>query len=185
MLSPAPCYHERASVMRLYIRLALVVLLLPLTSCGHLLGQAIGSILIGTPARGFAHEIMVARDTEPLSSDLEVTHSETYHKGAPMATRGQLPSGWNYRIVKAGTGALALPGERVRFHVTITTPGGVIAQDTFSGGAPLSRTIRADTSGWQQALHYMRAGATWTLTKDALGRSGGTWRVSISLLSSN
>jgi peptidylprolyl isomerase len=78
-----------------------------------------------------------------------------------------LPSGIQYRVLRAGTGTRPTQGSEVQVHYTTRLPDGQVLAETRTNGAgqasgPLSvRIAEVQMQGLKQALLAMDAGARW------------------------
>lgn len=84
-------------------------------------------------------------------------------------------SGLQYRVLKAGDGAVPKPEHSVRVHYRGTFIDGTEFDSSYAKGEP--QTIQADgvIKGWTEALRLMRTGSKWRIFVPphlAYGRSG-------------
>lgn len=73
------------------------------------------------------------------------------------------PSGLQYEVLRAGTGASPGPDDTVVAHYRGTHVDGREFDATDPAGEPASFPIRAVVPGWQEALPLMKTGAKWRI----------------------
>jgi FKBP-type peptidyl-prolyl cis-trans isomerase len=71
-----------------------------------------------------------------------------------------LPSGFQYKILKAGDGSGLSPrtSDTVRIHIRGTTPDGNELDNSYQDGEPLTLVLEEAIPGWQEALLQMESG---------------------------
>ncbi len=74
-----------------------------------------------------------------------------------------LPSGLQYKIVKAGTGAIPKATDTVTTHYTGTLIDGTVFDSSVQRGQPASFPVNGVIKGWQEALQLMPVGSKWQL----------------------
>lgn len=74
-----------------------------------------------------------------------------------------LPSGLQYRIVKAGNGRKPTAADVVELRFRGTLLDGTEFEASPRDGAPVSLRVSKAIPGWQEALTLMPAGSTWQL----------------------
>lgn len=74
-----------------------------------------------------------------------------------------LPSGLQYRIVEAGTGAKPSKTDTVTVEYTGTLIDGTVFDGTQKTGKPATFQVAHVIPGWIEALQLMPAGSTWEL----------------------
>jgi FKBP-type peptidyl-prolyl cis-trans isomerase len=75
-----------------------------------------------------------------------------------------LPSGLQYKVVKAGTGKRPTAGDRVKTHYRGRLIDGTEFDSSYSrGGQPAEFGVGRVIRGWTEALQLMREGAKWEL----------------------
>jgi peptidylprolyl isomerase/FKBP-type peptidyl-prolyl cis-trans isomerase FklB len=76
-----------------------------------------------------------------------------------------LPSGLQYRVIKAGAadGYRPKPGDAVKVHYEGKLPDGTVFDSSYEAGAPAVFTVGQLVPGWNQALQLMRPGDEWEL----------------------
>jgi FKBP-type peptidyl-prolyl cis-trans isomerase FklB len=73
----------------------------------------------------------------------------------------ELPSGLQYRELRAGNGRTPRPTDRVRVHYRGTLLDGTEFDSSYGRGEPTELAVDQVIEGWQQALTRMREGARW------------------------
>jgi len=73
------------------------------------------------------------------------------------------PSGLQYRVVKAGTGAKPKASSTVEVHYRGTLINGTEFDSSFSRGQPATFPVNGVIKGWTEALQLMQEGAKWQL----------------------
>ena len=74
-----------------------------------------------------------------------------------------LPSGLQYRILKAGDGKTPTATDTVECHYRGTLLDGTEFDSSYSRGEPARLTLTAIISGWREALKLMPVGSKWQL----------------------
>lgn len=74
-----------------------------------------------------------------------------------------LPSGLQYRELRAGTGDRPGAEDRVRVHYRGTLIDGSEFDSSYKRGQPTSFKVGGVIAGWQEALQLMAEGAKWEL----------------------
>jgi len=74
-----------------------------------------------------------------------------------------LPSGLQYKIVKAGTGAMPAVDSKVQVHYRGSLVDGTEFDSSYKRGEPASFPVNGVISGWTEALQLMKEGAKWQL----------------------
>lgn len=72
-----------------------------------------------------------------------------------------LPSGLQYKIVKAGTGKKPTPADSVTAHYSGKLISGAEFDSSYKRGEPASFALNGVIKGWQEALPLMQEGAKW------------------------
>jgi FKBP-type peptidyl-prolyl cis-trans isomerase FklB len=82
------------------------------------------------------------------------------------ATRNEVtttPSGLQYEVLQAGTGAKPGPTSSVRVHYHGTLVDGTVFDSSVQRGEPLEFPVNGVIKGWTEALQLMPAGSRWKL----------------------
>lgn len=74
-----------------------------------------------------------------------------------------LPSGLQYEILQAGTGATPGPSTRVTVHYEGTLTNGNVFDSSYKRGQPATFGVNQVISGWTEALQLMPEGSKWRL----------------------
>ncbi len=78
-----------------------------------------------------------------------------------------LPSGLQYKILTAGTGAKPLPTDSVVCNYRGTTVNGTEFDSSYKRGQPVTFAVNGVIKGWQEALPLMPVGSKWQLVVPA------------------
>jgi FKBP-type peptidyl-prolyl cis-trans isomerase FklB len=74
-----------------------------------------------------------------------------------------LPSGLQYKILKAGTGKLPIEADTVSVHYQGTLINGNVFDSSIKRGEPISISPKEVIPGWKEALTLMPVGSKWQL----------------------
>ena len=74
-----------------------------------------------------------------------------------------LPSGLQYKVVQAGTGATPTAADTVVTHYTGTLINGQVFDSSVQRGEPATFPVNGVISGWTEALQHMKVGGKWQL----------------------
>ncbi|MFQ5518911.1 MAG: FKBP-type peptidyl-prolyl cis-trans isomerase [Mariprofundus sp.] len=74
-----------------------------------------------------------------------------------------LPSGLQYKIIRAGQGKRPLPGSNVTVHYRGTSIDGREFDSSYGRGKPMIFQVNRVIPGWTEALQLMREGGKWQL----------------------
>lgn len=74
-----------------------------------------------------------------------------------------LPSGLQYQVVKAGTGATPTAEDVVKAHYHGTLIDGTIFDSSVDRKEPIVIPVNGVIKGWQEALQMMKVGSKWKL----------------------
>ena len=74
-----------------------------------------------------------------------------------------LPSGLQYKVLKAGDGKMPKASDTVECHYRGTLLDGTEFDSSYSKGQPAKLTISAIIAGWREALKLMPVGSKWQL----------------------
>ena len=74
-----------------------------------------------------------------------------------------LPSGVQYRVLEAGTGAKPTREDQVRTHYHGTLIDGTVFDSSYERGQPAEFPVGGVIAGWTEALQLMNAGSKWRL----------------------
>ncbi len=74
-----------------------------------------------------------------------------------------LPSGLQYKILRAGTGPIPKADDKVRVNYVGTLLDGTEFDNSYSRGEPLDIEVGGVIRGWTEALQLMPTGSKWRL----------------------
>ncbi|MFT4521955.1 MAG: FKBP-type peptidyl-prolyl cis-trans isomerase FklB [Bacteroidia bacterium] len=74
-----------------------------------------------------------------------------------------LPSGLQYKIIKAGAGPKAIDGDQVTTHYTGKFIDGKVFDSSVERGTPATFGVNQVIKGWTEALKLMPEGSKWEL----------------------
>ena len=74
-----------------------------------------------------------------------------------------LPSGLQYKIIKAGSGPKAVDGDQVTTHYTGKFIDGKVFDSSIERGQPATFGVNQVIKGWTEALKLMPEGSKWML----------------------
>ena len=74
-----------------------------------------------------------------------------------------LPSGLQYKIITAGTGATPTTADTVVTHYTGTLINGQVFDSSVQRGEPATFPVSGVIAGWTEALQHMKVGGKWQL----------------------
>ena len=74
-----------------------------------------------------------------------------------------LPSGLQYKIITAGTGATPTASDTVVTHYTGTLINGQVFDSSVQRGEPATFPVGGVIAGWTEALQHMKVGGKWQL----------------------
>jgi FKBP-type peptidyl-prolyl cis-trans isomerase FklB len=74
-----------------------------------------------------------------------------------------LPSGLQYKVIQAGTGATPTAADTVVTHYTGTLINGQVFDSSVQRGEPATFPVNGVIAGWTEALQHMKVGAKWQL----------------------
>jgi len=75
----------------------------------------------------------------------------------------ELPSGLQYKIITAGTGAIPTVANTVKVHYHGTLIDGAVFDSSVDRGEPIEFPVTGVISGWTEALQLMPVGSKWVL----------------------
>lgn len=75
----------------------------------------------------------------------------------------ELPSGLQYRVVKAGTGNMPKATDTVSVHYRGTLINGTEFDSSYSRNQPAQFPVNGVIKGWTEALQLMNPGSVWEL----------------------
>ncbi|MGL5741091.1 MAG: FKBP-type peptidyl-prolyl cis-trans isomerase N-terminal domain-containing protein [Legionella sp.] len=113
----------------------------------------------------FQKDLMAKRSSEfNKKSDENKSKGEAFlsgNKSKPGIV--VLPSGLQYKIIEAGTGAKPSKSDTVTVEYTGTLIDGTVFDSTEKNGKPATFQVSQVIPGWTEALQLMPAGSTWEI----------------------
>lgn len=73
----------------------------------------------------------------------------------------ELPSGLQYKVIRAGNGDSPKPGDKVRCHYKGTLINGSEFDSSYERNKPVVFPVDGVIKGWTQALQLMKVGGKW------------------------
>ncbi|MEI6343194.1 MAG: FKBP-type peptidyl-prolyl cis-trans isomerase [Verrucomicrobiota bacterium] len=89
-------------------------------------------------------------------------------------------SGLQYKVLKAGTGAIPKSSDEVKVHYHGTLIDGTVFDSSMDRGEPVSFPVTGVIPGWVEALQLMKVGDKWQITipsKLAYGPNGAGGKI--------
>ncbi len=74
-----------------------------------------------------------------------------------------LPSGLQYKVITAGTGATPTANDTIVAHYTGTLIDGTVFDSSVQRGEPATFPVNGVIPGWTEALQLMKVGSKWQL----------------------
>ena len=109
---------------------------------------------------------MAAKSSEVIKEDAEKNRQE----GEAFLARNKtqegvrtLPDGLQYKVLKAGTGPVPKPTDRVMVNYRGTFVDGTEFDSSYRRGQPLIIQANRVIRGWSEALQLMRVGSKWQI----------------------
>jgi len=156
----------------------------------YALGLSLGSNLLGSGVKALDYaqlakgikDVMEQSKPDMGFEEAQAVISEFFEKlQEEMSAKGQsegkaflaenakrsevvtLPSGLQYEIITAGTGATPQASDSVKVHYHGTTIDGNVFDSSVSRGEPATFGVTQVISGWVEALQLMPVGSKWKL----------------------
>ncbi len=108
--------------------------------------------------QGFQTQVAQNRQTAMESEGKLYLDAKADEEGVEV-----LPSGLQYKIVTAGTGASPAAESTVKVHYAGRLIGGEEFDSSYSRGEPIEFPVTGVIPGWTEALQLMKVGAKWEL----------------------
>jgi FKBP-type peptidyl-prolyl cis-trans isomerase FklB len=114
-------------------------------------------------------ETMVAFQKEMMAKQAEVAKKNKTEGEVFLAENKKkegvktLPSGLQYKVIKAGTGKKPKSTDTVTAHYRGTLINGTEFDSSYKRGQPVSFPVSGVIPGWTEALQLMEVGAKWQL----------------------
>ena len=138
----------------------------------NILAKGVKDALAGTKPLLTEQEIqetMVAFQKEIMAKQAEVA-KKNKSEGEAFLTENKkkegvktLPSGLQYKVIKAGTGKKPKSTDTVTTHYRGTLINGTEFDSSYKRGQPVSFPVSGVIPGWTEALQLMEVGAKWQL----------------------
>ncbi len=111
-----------------------------------------------------------AAETARQEEDMKIQYKDSIAAGdAYMAENAKregvvtLPSGLQYEILRAGTGAVPTDTDQVKVHYHGTLINGTVFDSSVDRGEPATFGVTQVLPGWTEALKLMPVGSKWRL----------------------
>lgn len=111
-----------------------------------------------------------AAETARQEEDLKIQYKDSIAAGdAYMAENAKregvvtLPSGLQYEVLRAGTGAIPADTDQVKVHYHGTLINGTVFDSSVDRGEPATFGVTQVIPGWTEALKLMPVGSKWRL----------------------
>ena len=122
--------------------------------------QEIREILVGFQTEMAAKQMGLAKKRgEKNKQEGEAFLAENQKKEGVKT----LPSGLQYKVIKAGTGNSPKLADEVTVHYRGTLIDGTEFVSSYRGGKPETLPVNGVMPGWTEALQLMQGGAKWQL----------------------
>ena len=114
-------------------------------------------------------ETMAAFQKEMMAKQAEIAKKNKERGEAFLAENKKkegvkaLPSGLQYKVIKAGTGKKPKLGDTVTTHYRGTLMDGTEFDSSYKRGQPATFPVSGVVPGWTEALQLMEEGAKWQL----------------------
>ncbi len=114
-------------------------------------------------------ETMMAFQKEMMAKQAEVAKKNKTEGEAFLAENKKkegvktLPSGLQYKVIKAGTGKKPKPSDTVTVNYRGTLINGTEFDSSYKRGQPATFQVSGVIPGWTEALQLMEQGAKWQL----------------------
>ena len=114
-------------------------------------------------------ETMMAFQKEMMAKQAEVAKKNKTEGEAFLAENKKkegvkaLPSGLQYKVIKAGTGKKPKLNDTVTVHYRGTLIDGTEFDSSYKRGQPVTFQVNGVIPGWTEALQLMEQGAKWQL----------------------
>jgi len=103
------------------------------------------------------------KQAEKLNADKIAGGKKFLAENAKRAEVTVMPSGLQYEVLTAGTGAKPNANQRVTVNYEGSLIDGTVFESTFTGGNPATFGVTQVIQGWVEGLQLMQEGATWKL----------------------
>lgn len=120
-----------------------------------------GSLLVDTEMIDSAKKQKEAQ--KGLGNPDEAMNKKYLDENAKKPGVIELPSGLQYKVLKAGSGPMPSDSDKVRVHYTGSLVNGKIFETSFESGRPVELNVADLVKGWQEGLKRMPVGSKWAL----------------------
>ncbi len=110
------------------------------------------------------------RMQEKEKKENEVKYAENLKTGSDFLAKNAkeegvitTKSGLQYKIIKAGDGAMPTKDSKVKTHYKGTLIDGTTFDSSYERGEPITFPVSGVIPGWTEALQLMKVGAKWEL----------------------
>lgn len=122
--------------------------------------QEIQEVMQAFNEERMAREAEAAKDVAEKNKKLGQDYRAKNAKAPGVKT---LPSGLQYKVLKAGTGKVPGPTDMVRVNYKGTLVDGTEFDSSEKNGGPVEFPVNGVIKGWTEALLLMKAGSKWQL----------------------
>ena len=103
------------------------------------------------------------KQAEKLNADKIAAGATFLAENAKRPEVTELPSGLQYEVLTAGTGAKPAKNQRVTVHYEGTLIDGSVFDSSYKRGNPATFGVTQVIQGWVEGLQLMETGAKWKL----------------------
>ena len=103
------------------------------------------------------------KQSEKLNADKIAAGAAFLAENAKRAEVTTLPSGLQYEVLTAGTGAKPRANQKVTVNYEGSLIDGTVFESTFKQGRPATFGVTQVIQGWVEGLQLMEEGAKWKL----------------------
>jgi FKBP-type peptidyl-prolyl cis-trans isomerase FklB len=133
------------------------------------MSTAIDSVLVGkktlfTPEEANAILGQFFQEKQKAKSDKNLKDGQAFlEKNKQESGVVVLPSGLQYKVIKAGDGPKPGPTDKVTVHYHGTLIDGKVFDSSVERGQPIQLSVDGVIKGWTEALQLMPVGSKWKL----------------------
>ncbi len=103
------------------------------------------------------------KQSEKVNADKIAAGAQFLAENAKRAEVVTLPSGLQYEVLTAGTGAKPNASQKVTVHYEGTLIDGTVFDSSYKRGQPATFGVTQVIQGWVEGLQLMEEGAKWKL----------------------
>jgi FKBP-type peptidyl-prolyl cis-trans isomerase len=118
---------------------------------------------VSPPSPGSAFNLARRAKQKGLHRSTRQQAAAFFEENATESGIIEMPSGLQYRIVKAGSGKMPTLADKVVLDYLGATPDGTVFDSTYFTDDAATYSMSEVIPGWQEALLQMREGAEWEL----------------------